>query len=336
MSGQSRLSDVAGVAGVSLRTASRVLNDDPRVAATTRERVRIAMRELSFQPNAMARSLRSGSDTTIGLIVESISDPFFAGLTDAVESAMSRDHRSVLVASTHRDPSAERAITERMLQRRIAGLLLCPTGEDHSWLSDQDVPVVLVDRAARGLAADLVAIDDRAAAFDAVTHLIRHGHRRIAYIGDTEAIPTSAARLQGYRDAHHEHGLAVDDRLARPDGPTARAAAAILAALLDGPDAPTAVFSATTRGSLGIVPALHRLDRTDVAVVGFGDFAMADTIEPAITVIDHSAAELGAVAAERLLARLADRELATSHIQLPVRLLERGSGELPSPDGHTS
>ena len=149
VSGESRLSDVAGIAGVSLRTASRVLNDDPRVAATTRERVQLAMRELSFQPNAMARSLRAGSDTTIGLIVESISDPFFAGLIDAVESAMSTHHRSVLVASTHRDPSAERTITTRMLQRRVAGLLLCPTGEDHSWLADQDVPVVLVDRDAR-------------------------------------------------------------------------------------------------------------------------------------------------------------------------------------------
>ena len=328
MSGESRLSDVAGIAGVSLRTASRVLNDDPRVAATTRERVQLAMRELSFQPNAMARSLRAGSDTTIGLIVESISDPFFAGLIDAVESAMSNHHRSVLVASTHRDPSAERAITTRMLQRRIAGLLLCPTGDDHSWLNEQDVPIVLVDRDASGVNADLIAIDDRGAAYDAVVHLIRHGHRRIAYIGDTESIPTSAARLQGYRDALHEHGLTADERLIRPDGATARAAAQIVTDLLDQPDAPTAIFSATTRGSLGIVPRLHRLDRTEVAMVGFGDFAMADTIEPAITVVDHSPADLGAVAAERLLARLADRDLVTTRVQLPVRLLERGSGEL--------
>ena len=156
--------------------------------------------------------------------------------------------------------------------------------------------------------------------------MIRHGHRRIAYIGDTEAIPTSAARLRGYRDALHEHGLTADEQLIRADGATAPAAADIVTELLSRPDAPTAIFSATTRGSLGIVPALHRLDRTDVAMVGFGDFAMADTIEPAITVVDHSPAELGAVAAERLLARLADRQLATTQIRLPVHLLERGSG----------
>jgi LacI family transcriptional regulator len=260
--------------------------------------------------------------------VESISDPFFAGLIDAVESAMSRHGRSVLVASTHRDPSTERTITSRLLQRRVAGLLLCPTGEDHSWLIGQDAPVVLVDRRARGLTADLVAIDDRGAAFDAVTHLIRHGHRRIAYIGDTVAIPTSAARLQGYRDALVEHGLSVDENLVRADGSTADDAAAIVIGLLGGDGAPTAIFSATTRGSLGIVPALHAHNRTDVAVVGFGDFAMADTIEPAITVIDHSPAELGTAAAERLLARIEDRELPPRDIQIPVRLIERGSGEL--------
>jgi LacI family transcriptional regulator len=285
------------------------------------------MRDLNFQPNAMARSLRAGSDTTIGLIVESISDPFFAGLIDAVESVMSRHSRSVLVASTHRDPSTERAITRRMLQRRVAGLLLCPTGEDHSWLTGQDVPVVLVDRDAQGLSADLVCIDDRAAAHNAVVHLIDHGHRRIAYIGDTAAIPTSAALLEGYRDALREAGLGVQG-LVRADGATAHAAADIVAELLAQPNPPTAIFSATTRGSLGVVPALHRLNRTDVAVVGFGDFAMADTIEPAITVVDHSAATLGAIAADRMLARLADRDLTAEHLQIPVRLIERGSGEL--------
>jgi LacI family transcriptional regulator len=328
VSGQSRLQDVAGIAGVSLRTASRVLNDDPRVAADTRERVRNAMLELHFEPNAMARSLRAGNDTTIGLVVESISDPFFAELIDAVEAAMAQCGRSVLVASTHRDPSTEWAITQRMLQRRIAGLLLAPTGEDHSWLSAHDVPVVLVDRGARGVRADLVSIDDRAAAHAGVAHMIGYGHRRIAYIGDTTAIPTSSARLDGYRDALQDAGLTTDSTLIRADGTTAHEAGNIVAALLAQPDPPTAVFSATTRGSLGVVPTLHRLHRTDVAVVGFGDFAMADTIEPAITVIDHSAAALGAQAAERLLARLAERDLPPEHIQIPVALVQRGSGEL--------
>src|ERR1700734_3090471 len=157
--GVSRLLDVANAAGVSLRTASRVLNEDPRVAAETRQRVREAMLDLRFQPDEMARSLRAGTDTAIGFVVESISDPFFAEVIDAVELEMSRHGRSVLVTSTRRDRGIERDVIERMLQRRVAGLLLSPTGGDHSWLDPRRLPVVLVDRPAAGVAADLVEID---------------------------------------------------------------------------------------------------------------------------------------------------------------------------------
>ena len=150
VSGPTRLLDVANAAGVSLRTASRVLNDDPRVAPVTRQRVQAAMLDLRFEPDAMARSLRAGTDTTIGFVVESISDPFFAEVIDAVELEMSRHGRSVLVTSTRRDAAWERDVIARMVQRRVAGLLLCPTGDDHAWLDLRvpRVPVVLVDRPA--------------------------------------------------------------------------------------------------------------------------------------------------------------------------------------------
>jgi LacI family transcriptional regulator len=329
VSGSSRLLDVANAAGVSLRTASRVLNDDPRVASVTRQRVRAAMADLRFQPDAMARSLRAGTDTAIGFVVESISDPFFAEVIDAVEQEMSRHGRSVLVTSTRRDPAWERDVIGRMLQRRIAGLLLCPTGADHAWLDPARLPVVLVDRPAPGLAADLVEIDDYRAALTAVEHLIARGHRRIAYLGDTPAIPTSAARLRGYRDALARHRLAPDERLVNWHCATSQDAAAAVAALLSGTaPPPTAILSATTRASLGAVPALHAAGRTDLALVAFGDFPMADALRPAVTVVDHPGSEVGRVAAARLLARLRDPGLPAERIRVPSALIERGSGEL--------
>ena len=109
---QSILRDVAHAAGVSLRTASRVLNDDPRVAAATRQRVRGVMKDLHYTPDLMARSLRGGTDATIGLVVESIADPFFSELVAAVESATSDDGKSVLVASTHGDAGRESRVVE--------------------------------------------------------------------------------------------------------------------------------------------------------------------------------------------------------------------------------
>jgi LacI family transcriptional regulator len=333
MTATARLIDVADAAGVSLRTASRVLNDDHRVAADTRSRVLETMRSLNFQPDAVARSLRAGTDLSIGFVVESIADPFFAEVIDSVEAAMARHGRPVLVASTHRDDLHEQQVVRRMLHRRVAGLLLAPTGGDHSWLRPDHTPLVLIDRAAPGVTADIVDIDDRRAADDAVTHLIEHGHRRIAYVGDTSSIPTSSARLRGYHAAHARQGLPVADQLVRSNCSTSREAAAAANELLelppsDGEAAVTAVFSATTRASLGIVPVLHARSRTDIAFIGIGDFAMADALTPAITVVDHSGARIGEAAAARLIARLADPGQATAHVRLPAAIIQRGSGEI--------
>ncbi len=328
MGDRSILRDVADAAGVSLRTASRVLNDDPRVAVATRRRVQEVMADLRYTPDLMARSLRGGTDTTIGLVVESIADPFFAELVAAAESAASNDGRSVLVASTHGDPDRESRVVEELLRRRIAGLLVVPTAGDHSWLAGAASPLVMVDRPAEGLDVDVVGIDDRAAAREAVAHLIAHGHRDIAYVGDHSHVATSAARLAGYREAMARHGLDVPEQLVHADCPTARAAAAAMTGLLTATHRPTAVFSAATRCSLGVVPALHGHGRTDVALVAFGDFAMADTLVPAVTVVDHSGSAVGAAAAARLVRRIGEPNLSPETLQVPVALVERGSGEL--------
>lgn len=326
-----RLLDVAAAAGVSLRTASRVLNGDSRVATATRDRVRAAMDELEFEPDMMARSLRAGTDTAVSCVVESIADPFFAEVVDAVEAEMAARGRAVLVASTHQDQPRQDAIIRRMVQRRTAGLIIAPTGLAAGWLESASTPVVLVDRGEPGASADLVDVDDRQAAFEAVAHLIRHGHRNIAYVGDTPLIPTSAARLRGYRDALEHSGIGVPEHLVAANAATTRDAAQIANAFVDAaahPGGPTAFFSATTRASLGIVPVLHSRQRTDLAFVGFGDFPLADALDPRVTVVDHSGRRVGQAAARRLLARLDDVHLPAKHIQVSTPIIARGSGEL--------
>src|SRR5205823_7462459 len=134
------------------------------------------------------------------------------------------------------------------------------------------VPFVPVARPPPGLSADLVETDDHRAAFEAVAHLIAHGHRRIAYIGDTPAIPTSAARLRGYRDALARHRVGTVEHLVNTACPASQDAADAVSALLGGSRPPTAILSATTRASLGVVPALHSAGRTDIGLVSFGDF----------------------------------------------------------------
>lgn len=331
MGDRSILRDVAQTAGVSMRTASRVLNDDPNVAHNTRLRVQEVMRTLRYTPDAMARSLRAGTDATLGLIVESVADPFFSELVAAVELGASESARSVLIGSTHRDASRERDLIATMVQRRVSGLIIAPTSGDHSWLQPiaSTTPTVLVDRPAPGIRADFVGIDDHAAIALGVKHLAARGHRQIAYIGDFPHAATSQSRLAGYQSAMAALGLAAPAALIRADCPGPAAAAAATRDMLAG-RAPTAIISATTRCSLGVVPALHAQHRTDIAVVSFGDFAMADTLEPGITVINHPADEIGRIAVEHLTTRLAEPDLPLRSTHIPVRLIERGSGELPA------
>jgi LacI family transcriptional regulator len=185
-----------------------------------------------------------------------------------------------------------------------------------------------VDRPAGRIDADVVLSDSFGGARDGVAHLIAHGHRRIAYIGDYSDVVTSAARLAAYRQALTDHGLGVPEHLVHADCPTVDAAAAAMSTLLAEPEQPTAIFSAATRCSLGVVPTMHRERRTDIALVGFGDFAMADALDPAVSVVDHDGAAIGREAAARLLRRIQEPELPAATIHVPVALLQRGSGEL--------
>jgi LacI family transcriptional regulator len=323
-----RLRDVAVAADTSAKTASRVINGDPRVAAETRARVEQAVRDLGYQPDPLARSLRRGTDDTIGVVIDSVADPFFASVTGEIERLALERGITVFIASTNREPDRERSVLEGLAQRRVAGLIVAPVSTDHAYVGTLPCPVVFVDRKPRNLSADVVAVDDRDAATRAVRHLIAHGHRRIAFIGDGPEMDTARLRLEGYRAALAEAGITDEIVLeCRRDDNTGHAAEHT-AGLLDSPHPPTAIFSANTRCSLGAVPVLHRRDRLDIALVAFGDFPMADSVTPAVTVIDHPPETIGRLAAERLMKRLAGEVGDATTILAPLRLVPRGSGEV--------
>jgi hypothetical protein len=218
----------------------------------------------------------------------------------------------------------------------MCGMLLAPTTGTTPGCTPT-TPLVQVDRAAPGLDADVVGIDDAAAAADAVDHLVAHGHRRIGYISDHPLVPTSRARLAGYRRAMAAHALDVRRTAgSRAECPDAASAAAATRELLAGNElrSTDGALSAATRCSLGVVPTLHAIGRTDVALVCFGDFAMADLLQPSVTVVDHSAEAVGAAAATRLAERIAQPDLPASIIHVPVRLIPRGSGEIATVTAH--
>lgn len=325
------LQDVALAAAVSITTVSRVINDGPNVRADVRDRVRSAVASLGYQPNAVARSLRRGHDATVGVVVDSLADIFFATFAHAIEQVAVQRGLAVTIASSGRDPERERGLVERFLQRQVSGLVLVPVAARPDYLEPlrRSTPIVFADRLVDLPAIDAVVGDDHDGALRATRHLLDHGHRRIAFLGDSPLISTSRLRLDGYRAAMAEAGLPVPEDLVRTGCSEPPEAAAVVRELLAAAEPPSAVFSSNLRCTIGVVTTLHAESRTDVAVVGFGDFPLADVLSPAVTVVDQDPDRVGLLCVERLLSRIDGSTDAPRTTVVGVQLIQRGSGELP-------
>ena len=209
--------DVAALAGVSLKTVSRVINEEPGVADATTRRVGEAISELGFRRNDLARSLRQGrTSSTLGLVIEDVANPFYSAIAQAVEAAARARGFMLITASCEEDPRRERELVEALLRRRVDALLLVPASRDHGYLEparSEGTPVVFVDRPPAGLDADVVLLDNLGGARSAVEHLLAHGHRRIAMVADPGELYTAAERLTGYREALEAAGIPVREEL---------------------------------------------------------------------------------------------------------------------------
>jgi LacI family transcriptional regulator, galactose operon repressor len=315
--------DVARLAGVSLKTVSRVVNAESGVRPDTEQRVRTAIDELGFRRNLGASHLRRGTSTgTIGVLLEDLANPFYATLTRAIEEVARRSGRHVLAGSSDEDPDRERELALDFCSRRVDGLVVVPTGGRHDYLVpevDAGLPVVCVDRPADDLRADTVLVDNVGGARLAVAHLAAHGHERIAFLGDAPAIHTATERLRGFR-AGCATGLVA---MGPHDEMTVQRT---LDDFLDRPRPATALVTGNNRITVLVLRALAGR-RSRPALVGFDDFELADLLSPPVTVISHDTALVGRAAAELLDARIAGDATPVRRVTVPVRLIARGSGE---------
>jgi LacI family transcriptional regulator len=326
--------DVAALARVSLKTVSRVVNGEGSVSAELTARVQRAIEQLDFRPNFTASSLRrtGGRTKTIGLVLEDLANPFSAAIVRAVEDAARHRGVMVLAGSVDEDPVRERALVADFLAHSVDGLVIVPAVADQSYLAPErrsGTPVVFVDRPPQNLNADVVVAANREGAAAGVEHLIRHGHQRIAFVGDLPAIHTAADRERGYRDALTRHGIAVDETLLCRNVRGVEEAIEATHRLMAGPQPPTALFAAQNVLAVGAYAGLRRLGRrADTALVGFDDFPLADLLEPAVTVVAQNPGLIGTLAAEALFRRLDGDDGPAATQVVPTELIVRGSGEI--------
>jgi LacI family transcriptional regulator len=324
----STMRQVAERAGVSAKTVSRVMNNDKYVSDEVRRRVERAIAELSYVPNLLARTFRAGRDAAIGVAIPDISDPFFATLTREVEQIARSRGIAVFITSLGQNGDEEQGRVEALLGRQLTGLITTPISLDQSYLRRwQDrTAIVFIDRPPSKITADSVVEDDHGGAYQATEHLVGHGHRRIAFIGDRVATITTARRLTGYRAALTDAGIAEDPRLILLGPVTEAEAGKGVLDLLNLAEPPTALFSSNALCTIGIIPALQASGHRTIPLVSFGDFPLAAAIQPPPSVIDQDPVSVGRAAATRLFERIdhPGRRLRRT-IVLPVPLITRES-----------
>lgn len=332
--GRATLADVAAEAGVSAKTVSRVLNAEGSVRPDTAARVWDAAARLRYRRNENAANLRRRWEAAVvGLVVDDVTHPASAVIARAAE-AVGREHGYVLlVAMSGDDPAQEDALLRGFCRRGVNGLLVVPSGgADHSFLKAEiaaGIPVVFIERPGGNLRADSVVTAHADGVREGVSHLLCHGHRRIAFVGGPVASFVASERQRGYREAMAGAEVPVDPDLVRLDVSGAGAAHDAVEAFLAMPDPPTAVFAAGTWLTIGAIRAV-RDGGGGIAVVGFDDLQIGDLLPVPVTVVERDIDAIGRTAAELLLRRMdGDRRPATQ-ITLGTELVIRGPGEVPT------
>jgi LacI family transcriptional regulator len=327
--------EVATLAGVSVKTVSRVINGQPGAGHDVVQRVLAAAQSLGYRPNLTASSLRRTDrrSSTIGALLEDLSNPFDSALLRGVEERARENGVLVLAASGEDNLPLQHELLASLASRRVDGMVVMAADGPQDALQqerERGTPMVLVDRPPTFAHTDSVTTTNRQSTREAVTQLAAVGHRRIAYLGDRQAVWTCQERYTGYLESIAGAGLRLQPALVRTDLRGTAAAEHAMTDLLRLPDPPTAVFAAQNLLTVGVMRALRQRNlQHRVALIGFDDVPLADMVDPPVTVIKQDLACIGRTATDRILARIDGDRSPAVHQIVPAALIRRGSGEIP-------
>lgn len=324
------LTEVAALAGVSLKTASRALNREPNVAPSTGARVRDAADMLGYRLNGIARELRRGATSAlVGLVSGDLTNPFYSAVASGIERELRRHGLLLITANNDEDAELERSLVEAFLERRVRALLVIPSGNDHEYLSvegTRGVPLVFLDRPPDRLAADCVLIDNAGGAQSAGEHLLAAGHRRIALVADLARMAPQRGRIDGFVRAMRAAGNGAWEPYLRTEVHDVRHAERTVRELLSLTPAPTAIFTTNNRLTTGALRAMRGLAEPP-ALIGFDDFDLADVL--GTTVVAHDMSAMGREAARLAQERINGHTGPARTIVISTSITARGSGERP-------
>ncbi len=326
------LAQVAERAGVSTATVSMVLRNRGRISQATRERVLKALDESGYVYNQTAANLRNRSSNQVGLLLHDITNPFYSEMTAGLSHEMERHNLLLFLANSEESGERQQRFVDSLMRNNACGMVLCAARDTPQAFFDglkrRNIPVILTVRTFGDADFDYVGTDNFFGTQLATAHLLKLGHRNIAFIGGSQNSGTRAQRIGGFTSKLIEHGLSpkpewiVTSQASQSDG--ARVAEALLTAY----PGITAAVCYQDIVALGVMQALRKMGRTpgqDFALVGFDDITEAALVQPALTTVSVAAKEIGRKAGELLYSRIQGNDEPPKRIILPPALVIRGS-----------
>lgn len=311
MKRQVTIKDIANKLGVSISTVSRALQDHPDISAKTREAVKELAKILGYKPNMVALNLKHSRTNTIGVLVPEVEHYFFSTILNGVEEVAYKNNYSVMVFQSNESYMREVLITQTFLTNRVDGALASFSKNTHDFshfqqLVDNEIPLVFFDREREELHADSVIVDDYSGAYNAVSHLISKGCKKIAFFSAPQHLVLGKNRLEGYKAALENHGITYSSDLVYACD-TYDQAEKISRSILKKHDRPDAIFAVNDLTAIGAMKVAKQQGLKipeDIKFVGFENSRSAWICEPELTTVDQFGFELGKRATELLLSRI--------------------------------
>lgn len=306
------IDDVAKKAGVSKSSVSRVLNGNYEyMSDRMKMKILAVIEELDYRPNSLAQSLKNKTTKVIGIIISDISNPFWSEALKGVQEEANRHGYSLMVSSSYEDTNIEKDNIMMLKNRQVDGLIVNTTGTNEELfrsLIDEEFPFVLLDRISGEMKADSVTVNNVFGAKQAVQSLINYGHQRIGIVlNPLRNKSPRVERLEGYKLAHIENGLAVDESLIKICDPSSGGGIAATEELLAMPDPPTAIFTTNEKLTLEVLNGIRKVGLSipdEVSLFGYDDFPWMPFLDPPLSTVSQPAYEMGIKAAMLLIDKL--------------------------------
>lgn len=332
---QITIKDIASKLGISPSTVSRALNDHPDINKQTKKKIQILAAELGYEPNVIARNLKTSRSNQLGIVVPEIKHDFFAKIVSGFEDVAYDRGYTVIVAQSNEDENREKINLNSLYLNRTAGMIVSlsqnTTDTSHlRSLMDKGVKIVQFDRVSRDLDTYKVIIDDYQASYNAINYLISKGYSRIVHLAGPQNLHNCYDRFHGYRKALEQKGILFNNNLVKIGGMHEGDGQAAIESILNTKiefDAIFAVNDPVAIGALRVLKSYNYKIPEDIALVGFSNNPITEYVSPSITTVNQPAYEMGKVSAHILISLIEEEELEYNSkiITLPTEFIIRES-----------